>query len=182
MTLVYFAQHPTYNMDKELIGVVPAFYSRYAERMEGRDLLTELEFQRENLLRLLGNLPEARGLHRYAEGKWSLVTVVQHMTDAERVFAYRAMCFARGDSTPLPGFEEDDYAAQSRADAVGLRAALEEFSAVREATICLYRNMDRATLARVGTANGSPISVAAIGVCIVSHAMHHAEVLRERYL
>lgn len=169
-------------MNSDLIGPVPPFYQRYANRMVGRDLLTEMAFQRECLLEMLRKIPASKGTFSYAEGKWTINELVQHITDAERVFAYRAMCFARGEKHALPGFEEDDYVAESRANEVGLNELLEEFTAVREASMCLFRNFNEATLARTGVANGNTFTVAAHGVIIVGHAIHHTEVLAERYI
>ena len=130
---------------------------------------------------MLGTLSEARALHRYAPGKWSVKEVLGHLCDTERIYAYRALRFARNDATPLPGFEEDDYVPAGRFDARPLRDLLDEWQAVRSATLALYRGLDGDALLRRGVANGNLISVRAMAWLAAGHALHHLGVLRERY-
>jgi len=159
------------------------FYARYIERVpEGSNLPALLEAQATELDVLLAGLDEAKALHRYAPGKWSIKEMVGHLADAERIMAYRLLRIARGDATPLAGFEEDDYvkmAAFDRRTLVDLRG---EFQAVRQATLALIRSLDAEAFGRRGTANQNPVSAAAIAHILFGHTAHHMAVLRERYL
>ncbi len=159
------------------------FYARYIERVpEGSNLPALLEAQATELDVLLAGLDEAKALHRYALGKWSIKEMVGHLADAERIMTYRLLRIARGDATPLAGFEEDDYvktAAFDRRTLVDLRG---EFQAVRQATLALIRSLDAEAFARRGTANQNPVSAAAIAHILFGHTAHHMAVLRERYL
>ncbi len=158
------------------------FYGTYVRLVPEANLMTALEGQLDELLPLLEAVPEARGGHRYAEGKWSLREVVGHLSDAERVFAYRALRFSRADATDLPGFDEDHFVAHSGYDRRSLEDLREEFRHLRLANLGMFRGMDPEMTLRVGTANGHPISVRALACAMVGHARHHAGVIRERYL
>jgi DinB superfamily len=125
---------------------------------------------------------EQQAMYRYAADKWSLKEVIQHMIDCERIFAYRALRFARRDTTPLPGFEENDYAPVSGADARSLQDLMAEHDLVRTSSITLFRSFPPEALALTGTANGRQITVRAIGWVIAGHADHHRNVIEERYL
>ena len=127
------------------------------------------------------SIPEAKGDYRYAPGKWSIKEVVGHLSDSERVFAYRALRIGRGDVTPLPGFEEEAYVPQMRAEERALADYVEEFSAVRRATTALFRNLPSGAWSRRGVANERPVSVQALAYAIVGHVRHHLEVLDSRY-
>jgi uncharacterized damage-inducible protein DinB len=159
----------------------PALGAYIATVPEG-DLLQLLEDQRRETQGLLGGLSEAQAVHRYAPGKWSIKQVAGHLMDAERVFAYRALRFARGDATPLAGFDEQAWVPPARFDARPLTGIAVELDAVRRATIALLRSFDAETLARRGTANGKEISVRALAYVIAGHERHHLAILRERYL
>ena len=158
------------------------FYAGYVEQVPDGPILAVLEQQIEETLRLLGPLSDAQALHRYAPGKWSIKEVVGHLIDAERVFAYRALRFARGDATALPGFDQDPYVARAGFDEQPLDALRAALRHVRLGTLDLARSFDEQTLLRRGTASGSPISVRALLYCIAGHERHHAAVLRDRYL
>jgi uncharacterized damage-inducible protein DinB len=125
---------------------------------------------------------EPRTLHRYAPNKWSVKELVQHLVDTERVFSSRALAFARGDATELPGFDENAYAAASHADDRVLEEILEEHAAVRMASLALFTGLADEALTRRGVADGKPYSVRAIPWIVVGHELHHLAVLRERYL
>ena len=126
-------------------------------------------------------VPEARGSYRYAPGKWSVKDVVVHLADVERVMAYRALRIGRGDQTPLPGFDEDAYAAEAAADRLPLAALVEAFAQTRRATLDLFRQFPPGAWDRRGTASGFPVSVRGLGFIIVGHELHHLDVLAERY-
>jgi len=157
-------------------------YESYVSRVPAGDLLTILEDQRRETQQLLGGIPDAKALYRYAPGKWSIKEVVGHVTDAERIFGYRALRFAREDETPLPGFDEQSYTPAGRFDARPLASLAAELDAVRGATIALFTGLDPATLTRRGTANQHEISVRALAYVIAGHERHHVPILRERYL
>ena len=157
------------------------FFGRYIDRVTDQDIVSALRSSHEVLLALLRTFPEAKGGHRYAEGKWSVKEVIQHITDTERIMSYRALRFARKDATALPGFEEDDYAASSNADRRSLADLITEFEVVRTSTILLFESFNDEMLKAQGTANGKAMSVRASGCMIAGHGLHHGQVLEERY-
>jgi hypothetical protein len=157
------------------------YYGRYIDKVPGDDALASLATQIEDSLRLLRGLDEARALHRYADGKWSVKEVVGHLCDAERVFAYRALRFGRGDTTDLPGFDETLYVPAGAFDRRPIADLADEFECVRRASIALFRSFDDAALIRRGLANGQPVSVRGLAWIIAGHERHHVGLLRERY-
>lgn len=128
------------------------------------------------------DITEEQGDFRYAEGKWSIKTVLQHIIDTERIFSYRALAIARGEITPLPGYDENLYAAASEADSRSMDDLVDELFSVRNATMLLFNSLTEEALNRVGTANGASISVMALGFIIIGHEIHHMNVVKERYL
>ena len=157
------------------------YYGRYIDKVPEGDLFRILEEQARETQGLLSGLAEAKALHRYAPGKWSIKEVVGHVTDAERVFSYRALRFARADATVLPGFDENAWVPAGNFDARSLKHLAAELGAVRSATIALFRGFDSAALARGGTASDNVVSVRAIGWIIAGHERHHVALLHERY-
>ena len=157
------------------------YYGTYISRVPAGNLTAILTAQRAATQRLLTPLDDARALHRYAPGKWSVKDVVGHLADAERVFSYRALRFARGDAAPLAGFDENTYVPAGGFDRRPFASILEEFSAVRGATIALFGSLDEQAWTRQGTANAAAISVRALGWIIAGHEIHHVAILRERY-
>jgi uncharacterized damage-inducible protein DinB len=160
----------------------PSFYAGYIARVPDGDVVALLARQMEDTSAFLAGLTEAQGNHRYAPGKWSVKEVVGHLADAERVFAYRALRFARGDATPLAPFDENAWVPQSGCDERTLKDLTEEFRAVRHATIPLVRSLTDETAVRSGTASGKPVTVRALIYMAAGHELHHLAVLRERYL
>jgi uncharacterized damage-inducible protein DinB len=158
------------------------YYAQYVAEAQPGDLVSSLERQASDVAALLKGIPESRGAHRYAADKWSIKEVIAHIADTERVFAYRLLRFARGDTTALPGFDENLVARGSEADARTLADLGEELAAVRRATVTLVRSMQDAQMSRRGTASGKEISARALAWIIAGHAQHHVKVLRERYL
>lgn len=128
------------------------------------------------------SLPGDKLTYRYAEGKWTVKEMLVHMSDNERIYAYRALRFARGDKTELPGYEQDDYAARSGANARDIEGILDEFAATRRATISMFGGLDREALLRAGVADGKVMSVRAAAYHIAGHELRHVNVIRERYL
>ena len=158
------------------------YYGSYIAEAPAGDLMNVLESQRTDMLATLKKVPESRAGHRYAEGKWSIRELVAHLCDTERVFSYRLLRFARGDTSPLASFDENVFANASETDARTLADLTEEFAAVRVATITLVRPMRDEQMARRGTASGKEISARALARIIPGHAQHHMKILRERYL
>lgn len=158
------------------------FYWTYIDKVRGDNALAVMEWQLEEVPKLLGGVSEERSLFRYAPEKWSIRQVLNHVTDTERAFAFRALWFARGFEGALPGFDQDVAAARAGADALPLSDHIEEFKRVRLATVSLYRNLPDAAWLRTGVASGKPFTVRAVGFIVAGHAAHHFEILRERYL
>jgi len=157
------------------------YYGKYIRLVPGDDAMEALRSQIGDTVRLLEPLEESRALHRYAPEKWSVKEVVGHLTDAERVFAYRALRFGRADDTPLPGFEENAYVPAGRFDQRPLTDLVRDYETVRAASIALFRGMDEEALLRRGSANGSPISVRALAWILAGHELHHRGILIDRY-
>lgn len=128
------------------------------------------------------SLPAEKLGHRYAEGKWTVKEILAHISDDERIYAYRALRFARNDKTELPGFEQDDYAAHSGANERDIRDILKEFGTVRAATISLFEGFDSQALLRAGVANGTVMSVRAAAYHIAGHELHHLNLIKKHYL
>jgi len=158
------------------------YYGRYIARIESDDILEVLALQLPEVRHTLGGLgPEVAG-HRYEPDKWTVKQVLGHVLDSERILATRALCIARGETQPLPGFDENAYAAASAVDVRPLGDVLGEFEHLRRANLALFEGLDDAAWQRIGHANGSPISVRAIAWILAGHLDHHLNVLRERYL
>ena len=158
------------------------YYGKYIMLVPDGDFVEILETQLQEMKQLLQPLTDGQGDFRYAPGKWSIKESLGHVNDAERVFAYRILRIARGDQTPLPGFEQDDYVKIANASARKLSDLLEEFTAIRRATIALIRSLDDPSWFRRGTASGEEVSVLAIAFIIAGHALHHRAIFEEKYL
>ncbi|HTY57746.1 MAG TPA: DinB family protein [Bacteroidota bacterium] len=156
-------------------------FKGYVARVPETDAVAVLEGQAGELGRLAAGVAPGREKHRYAEGKWSIREVIGHLIDSERVFAYRAFCISRGDKVSLPGFEENDYVAASHYDDTPLKDLVAEFTALRSGNMLFFRCLREADWERIGTANGSPVSVRALAFIIAGHVRHHIGVLRDRY-
>ena len=158
------------------------YYGTYIGKVPDGDLRAMLSSQLRETLALIRSIPESRGGHRYAPDKWSIKEVLGHLVDSERIFSYRALRIGRGDSTPLPGFEQDDYVPSGRFGERTLHDLADELGAVRQATIHLFAHLDEAALERRGTASGKSISVRALAYIIAGHELHHVGILKTRYL
>jgi uncharacterized damage-inducible protein DinB len=163
-------------------GEYNPYYSTYIDKVKGNDILMTLEVQLESTTEFIRRFDYDKQDYRYAENKWTPKEVFLHILDAERVFAYRALRVARGDETPLPGFDQDQYVPESNAGSRSLESIAEEYEAVRNASLQLFRYLTSEQLQRRGIANNSPISARALAFIIAGHENHHLEVLRERYL
>lgn len=157
------------------------FYSAYVAAVPDGDVSRALGQQGEVFLRLLKDLGDERAGFAYAAGKWTIKEVILHMADTERIFAYRLLRIARGDATPLSPFDENAYAPMSEANNRPLDSLLGEFAAVRGATLALLRWLPEQAWTRRGVASGREVSVRALAWITTGHALHHEQVLRERY-
>lgn len=158
------------------------YYGTYVNAVPDGDVLEALSLQGHETFELLSTIPEQQATYRYAPGKWSIKDVVQHIADAERVFAYRLLRFARGDASPLASFDENAYAAAAEADRRHLGELAAELRDVRRATVRLVSGLDETTIGRRGIASNAEVSVRALVWIIAGHELHHLRVLRERYL
>ncbi|HEY8509832.1 MAG TPA: DinB family protein [Steroidobacteraceae bacterium] len=164
-------------------GEYNPYYERYIARVpEEGDFVETLARNADETLELLRAIPENQGSHAYAEGKWSIKEVVGHVCDAERVFAYRMLRIARGDATPLASFDEKQYAPAGQFNQRTLASLIEEFAAIRSATIALVAGLPSEAWLLTGVAADSPVSVRALAYIIAGHELHHRSILVERYL
>lgn len=161
---------------------IAVYYAGYIALCPESDLFSALEGASSRFRHVLGGIPESKGGHRYADGKWSITEVVQHLIDCERIFAYRALRFARNDGTELHGFDENAYSPTALVDRRTLGELVAEQEAVRASTVLLFRSLTGEMLLRRGRANGNPFSVRALGWAIAGHERHHMDVIVQRYL
>lgn len=145
-------------------------------------LIEELEISLHEFIRFVQNIPMDKFDYRYAEDKWTIKEIIQHVIDTERIFAYRALRISRNDQTPLPGFDENEYSNNTEANKRGLQDLLTELSAVRHSNIFLFKSFSEEQLQRTGIASNAGISVRAIGFIMIGHQKHHQNIFEERYL
>ena len=158
------------------------YYGKYISLVPGGDILTTLQEQINQTVKLLMAVNEERGDYRYAPGKWSVREVLGHMIDTERIFAYRALRFSRNDATPIDGFEQDDYVRNGPFGHCRVKMLVEEFACVRGATLFLFRNLEEGAWMRRGVAYNADVSVRALAYIIAGHEIHHRKILQEKYL
>jgi uncharacterized damage-inducible protein DinB len=158
------------------------YYYTYIDRIASDDVLAALEAQRHAALKVITNISEGKSLHRYAPDKWSIRELLNHVSDTERVFLYRALWFARGFDTPLPAFDQNVAVPAAAADQFSWASHVADFSAVRAATLSFFRNLPDEAWSRTGIASGNPMSVRALAYIIAGHVAHHVAILEERYL
>lgn len=168
-------------MNKSQISTMPAYFDRYINLTQDEDLDIVLQLSLQQLQHLNIGLLAEKSHYAYAPGKWTVNELFQHIIDAERIFAYRALRFSRNDTTPLPGYEEDDYVRESNANNRSFQEIIQELIAVRQSTILLFNSFSDEQLERVGTASGKDISVLALGFTLAGHQLHHFKILEERY-
>ena len=160
----------------------PPYTEGYISRVPDGDIVATLRNQLDETLSLIRSIPDARGDFRYAEGKWSIKELIGHVIDSERVFAYRALRFARGDATPLSGFEQDDFVRGGAFDKRSLNDLANEYEHVRRSSISLFSNLEDDAWSRRGSANNNETSVRALAFIVAGHERHHLEILRTRYV
>lgn len=159
-----------------------SYYSTYVDLITGEDILGELQSQLDMTLSALTGISEEKSLHRYAADKWSIRELLNHVSDTERVFVYRALWFARGFDTALPGFDQNVAVPRAAAEQFSWASHVEDFRAVRAATLTFFRNLPDEAWGRSGVASGNPVTVRALAYIIAGHVAHHIGVLEERYL
>lgn len=169
-------------MPRPDLSRVSTFYHNYINQVQQDDLIQATNEHSAAILEFFDSLPVEKRDYAYAEGKWTIKEVLQHVIDAERVFAYRALCFARKDATPLPSFDENDYADNSKAGTRNWDDMMEEFKALRKSTAIMFASFDNEQLESNGIASGNPSYVLAICYVVIGHAAHHMKVIKERYL
>ncbi|MFA9195618.1 DinB family protein [Flavobacterium sp. FBOR7N2.3] len=158
------------------------FNATYIKASGDENLYEDLEISLHDFIRFVQDIPMDKFDYRYAEGKWTIKEIIQHIIDTERIFSYRALRISRNDKTPLPGFEENDYALNTNANDRHLQSLLTELSIVRQSTLSLFKSFSEEQLKRIGIASNHEISVRAIGFIIIGHQKHHQKVYKERYL
>jgi hypothetical protein len=176
---------PTFTIGRPQPGEYAPYYDRYisliAQQAPGDDILDILDQQRRQTMMLLCGRDDDDGDFRYAPDKWSAKEVLGHVCDTERVFGYRALRISRSDATPLAGFEQDDYVRNGPFAQRPLADLIEDFIAVRRATLSLLRNLDEAAWMRRGIANKNEVTVRALAYIIAGHELHHRRILEEKY-
>jgi len=170
------------SVDQLLDGEYGDYYKNYIDQCRGKTLLKQLHDGKSELLNLLSPLPEEKTLYRYDEGKWSIRQVIGHMIDTERIMAFRALAFARGEQQPIPGYDHDAYVHQANFDERPAADLLEEYKTNRGSTIHLFSSFTSDMMTRKGTASDVEFSVRALGFIICGHELHHINVLKVHYL
>ncbi|RPA69615.1 DinB family protein [Cyclobacteriaceae bacterium YHN15] len=172
-------------MNEQLIpkeGEYGAYYEGYISYVKGLDIPVLLLSQIEEVRNIFEKLGELKSNLPYAEGKWSAKELLGHLTDTDRIMAYRALCIARGEQLSLPGFDQDSYVVQGKFNDVPLMQLLEEFEMSRYALVSLLKNLSETVYSNTGLANNNPASVRALFHIIAGHTVHHLQVLKEKYL
>lgn len=160
-----------------------SYYQTYINQVDDTySLIEELEISVHRLIKFVQDIPMDKFDYRYAEGKWTIKDILQHLIDAERIFSYRALRFARKDMTPLASFEENDYVDEAHANSRSIQDLLTECAVVRQSTLSLFKSFSDEELLRIGVASDNPMSVRALGFVIIGHQNHHVKVFQERYL
>lgn len=159
------------------------YFEKYIQLVEKEvSVVNNLKSSQKEFDVILKNISTEKQNFSYAEGKWTLKELIQHIIDTERIFCYRALCFARNDATSLPGFDQDIFVKNGNANQLDFKKLLKEMNVVRTATIYLFNSFSDESLLRVGTASGNKISVRALGYLSSGHQLHHLNIIKERYL
>ncbi len=159
-----------------------SYFSRYIDLVPEADVMTALANDHKAFLEFVKTIPASKAEHVYAPSKWTVKQVINHIIDTERIFTYRALRFARGDAQPLAGFEENDYAANANLTHTDLNLLMEEFDAVRSATVFLFKQLGEKELLRKGMMASGETNVLSLGFTICGHTKHHLNIIKERYL
>ena len=169
-------------MPRPVEGTFQPYASVYISKVTDDHVADAFKNQRRFVSDFFGQITDEKSSFSYAPRKWSLKEMLQHIIDTERIFAFRALCIARGEKQDLPGFNENEYSNNSKANNREWQTMIREFKLVRETTEMLYQSFSENTLQLSGNANGTTVTVNAIGFITVGHLYHHMEVIQERYL
>ncbi len=171
------------NPGKPQTGEYATFYQRYIDLAAAEDdIVGALDAQARETATLLAGLTDEQAAHRYAPDKWSVKQIVGHVIDGERIFAYRVLSIARGETAPLPGFEQEPYVANGGADDRSMSDLAAELATVRKGNVMMMRALSEEAWRRIGTASENPVSVRALAYGMLGHERHHLRIIRERYL
>ncbi len=169
-------------MSKPLPANYPLYFQRYVDQVAEDDLSTAFKNQSSGIKQFLSTIDEAKSTYAYAEGKWTLKEVLQHIIDAERIFSYRALCISRKEKNSLSGFDENEYAANSNGNARKWQDLVDEFVTVRKGTEIMFNSFTDEMLENSGLSNNNPITVKSLGFITLGHFNHHKKIIEERYL
>src|SRR6218665_1429482 len=169
-------------MDRPQAGEYPPYYQHYIDLVKSANVIKALKDQVLDIQAVISEIPEEKEAYAYAEGKWTIKEVIGHIIDTERILGYRALCFARKEKTQLPGFDENQYVANSNFNDRTLYELGHEFAIVREANLAMFKTFGTEQLSQIGNANGNTVSVRSILYMIAGHATHHVNVIRLKYL
>lgn len=169
-------------MPRPVSGDYASFYHRYISLVGEDDLLPAFATNELEMEKFLNALPESKANYAYADGKWTVKQLLQHMIDTERIFAFRALWFARKHPAPLDGFDENEFAAVATAGGRSLSSLVTEYLQLRKSTVQLFESFNADELQQVGLANKNPVTVNALGFIVIGHFLHHRNILTERYL
>jgi len=169
-------------MPRPDLSRVPDYFHNYINQVTDDELMRAFANNTSSILTFFKTIPSEKHNYRYADAKWTIKEIVQHIIDAERIFSYRALRFARKDSTPLPGFDENSFAANAKADKRNWNDLMEEFIAVRKSTEILFASFDEEQLQSEGISSGRSNYVLGMGFICVGHCNHHRRIIEERYL
>jgi hypothetical protein len=170
------------HMQRPRSNEYPSYYNRYINLVEDDDVLAVLEAQKQEMSDLMNGLGEEAAAFRYAPDKWSVKEVIGHAIDVERIFAHRALRFARNDKTPLPEFDQDEYIKHANFDVRTLIDIADEYRAVRESTLSMFYSFAEDFFAREGTASGFKFTVRAVPFIVAGHEHHHQKIIHEKYI
>ncbi len=161
---------------------LPEFYQKYIESFQGETVVRDMIMAGDEALDFYKSLGPGVYDYRYTEGKWTVREILGHVIDAERVFAYRALCFGRGDKTPLPGFEQDDWIPHMNLERRTMNFLISEFAALRASSVDLFSSFSPEMYSQSGVASGVKFTVEELGKILVGHEVHHRNIIKERYL
>ena len=174
--------HKSKDKMRPTIEDVPPFYRPYLAKVEGDNVEWILTQARQETLSVLENIDEAKANYAYADGKWTIKSLIQHIVDSEVVFSFRGLWIARNADGPLLGFEQDDWVAEEIKNEKSFKSILENYKATRDWSTSLFTNMSKEELLRTGNANGVDIEALILPYLIAGHNLHHLEILKSRYL
>jgi hypothetical protein len=169
-------------MPRPDLSLIAPFYHNYIKQVPHSDLMKALRELGDAFIAQMEAIPSSRYDFAYAEGKWTLKELFQHVIDTERILVFRALCIARKEAQSLPGFEEKDYAANSKAGNRKWSDMIEEFRVLRKSSEYMFASFDEEQLEHSGIANNSPLYVLGLGFIVAGHCQHHLNIVKERYL